>query len=489
MRFWKIAAAAFALAGAAGCRTTKDVLDDYEVALSTGNYTAPVQETVELASKKDGSQLLWQLLAGGAMYMADDRGNALAMFDAAEDAMHANDATSVFARGGEGALAMMTNDRAFDYDGGGQDRVFTCLYKAIDYMASGRPDAARTELNRAGQHQENWLWERRKDIAAASAKMRADADAYMKQNNAPQEGNRDSQVGVVLGNAAFCSQVQAKCKFSPATSGNLAVLAPKDYMNAYAEHVTGVFRWLNGDGARNYLKDVAALVAGNPVAVRDFAEVDRGVRPSNQVWIYVEDGLCPCREEWRLDLPLGLLPFVRKYVIYAGMALPYLRERAHGAINWSVAAGGRNVPMYRLANVDALLKTEYDVYMRGALTREITRTIVKVGVQVALGVAADAAERRQRKKGKSEGDFLALKLAQVGVATWAIATTAADLRSWTALPKTVKVARIDRPADGRLEVVADGQRIQLAVPPGNTMVFIRKPGPSAYPVVKMATFR
>ena len=489
MKIWKVAVAALACACAAGCRTTKEVLDDYEVALSTGDYAKPVQETSELAAAKDGSQLLWQLLAGGALYMADDKARALSMFDAAEDTMHGNDVTSVFAKGGEGALAMMTNDRAFAYDGGGQDRVFTCLYKAIDFMSSGRHDAARTEWNRAGQHQENWLWERRKDIAAAAEKMKTDADAYVQQNNAPQEGDRDAQVGSVLGDAAFRSQVQAQCRFDPATSGNLDALAPRDYMNAYAEHVTGVFRWLNGDGARNYLKDVAALVAGNPVVARDFAEADRGVRPSNQVWIYVEDGLCPCREEWRLDLPLGLLPFVRRYVIYAGMALPYLRERAHGAINWSVAAGGQNVPMSQLASVDALLKTEYDVYMRGALTREITRTIVKVGVQVALGVAADAAERRQHKKGKSGGDYLALKLAQVGVATWAATTTAADLRSWTALPKTVKVARVDRPADGRLEVVADGQRIQLAVPPGNTMVFLRKPGPSAYPVVKMATFR
>ena len=66
---------------------------------------------------------------------------------------------------------------------------------------------------------------------------------------------------------------------------------------------------------------------------------------ASRVWIYAEDGLCPCREEWRLDLPLGLLPFVGRYVIYAGMALPYLRNRAHGAISWSIAANGATVPM------------------------------------------------------------------------------------------------------------------------------------------------
>ena len=166
------------------------------------------------------------------------------------------------------------------------------------------------------------------------------------------------------------------------------------------------------------------------------------------------------------------------------MALPYLRERAHGAINWSVTAGGQNMPMIPLANVDALMKTEYDVYMRGALTREITRTIVKIGAQVALGVAADAAE----EKGQG-GTYWALKASQIGVATWAASTTSADLRSWTSLPNTVKMARVNRPADGRITVTADSQCIELNVPQGNTMVFLRKPGPIARPMIKMVTFR
>ena len=479
MRSWKFAGVALAFVCVIGCRTTKDVLNDYEKALSSGDYAAPIDETSELAAKADGSQLLWQLLAGGAMYMADDKERALPMFDAAEDAMQANDTTSVFAKGGDGALAMMTNDRAFAYDGGGQDRIFTCLYKAIDYMSSGRNDAARTELNRAGQHQENWLWERRKDIAAAADKMKEDADSYAKENKS-QDKDRDKHVAGVLRDATFCAQIQEKCNFNPATSGNLDALAPKDYMNVYAEHVTGIFRWLIGDSARNYLKDVAMFQPGNNVVARDFAEVNSGVRPVNQVWIYVEDGLCPCREEWRLDLPLGLLPFVGSYVMYAGMALPYLRERSVAANSWSVVVSGQSVAMQPLADVDALVKLEYDVYMRGALTREITRTVVKVGTQAALGVVADHAGDWRQKA--------AIRVAQAGVATWAATTTAADLRSWTALPKSVKMMRVDRPADGRIVVMADSQSIELNVPQGNSMVFVRKPGPLATPIVKIASF-
>ncbi len=480
MKVLKIAGVAFALAIAAGCRTTKAVLDDYEKALSSGQYEQPIAETVELAEKGDDSILLWQLLSGAAYYMADNKPGARRMFDAAEDTFAKNDQTSVFAQSGQGAFAMMTNDRAFPYDGGGQDRIFTCLYKAIDFMAARDADAARVELNRVARYQANWLYDRRRDIDAAAQKMEADAAAYEKKQEKKSEGDRTQQVNSVMQDASFGAQVREKCNFDPTTSGNLDVLAPKDYMNVYAEHVTGVFRWLNNDSDLNYLRDAATIASGNSVVTRDYHEQSQGARPVNQVWVYAEDGLCPCREEWRLDLPLGLFPLVRRYVIYAGMALPYLRARSDGALNWSVNANGQVVPMAQLANVDALVKTEYDVYMRGALPREVTRTVVKIGAQIALGIAAEHANNSSAQ--------LALRASQYGVAAWALSTTAADLRSWTALPKTVKVARVDRPADGKLEVTADGQRIQLTLPAGNSMVFVRKPGPFATPVVKIATF-
>lgn len=481
MKHLEWALASLVLAVCVGCRTTEEVLHDYEANATVGNYAALPGEVAALADENDGTRLLWNLMAGSGYYLMADGANARARFDRAEDAFQENDRESVFAKGGRGTLAMMTNDRIFPYDGGGQDRVFTCLYKAIDYMCAGDAAAARTELNRSAQHQENWLWERRKDVDAAQAKMEADASAYADSQKAKPIGDRNQQVGGVLSDASFVAQVREKCAFDPAASGDLSKLAPADYMNAYAEHVCGVFRWLNGDDARGYLKDVAGLVPGNPTAVRDFADMERGVKPADQVWVWVEDGLCPCREEWRLDLPLAFMPYAGRYVLYAGMALPYLRERTWAAVNWSVQAGNAATPMAELSSVDRLVKTEYDVYMRGALVREVTRTVVKVGAQIALGRAADNTS--------NSNHATCLRLAQAFVAAWAAGTTAADLRSWTALPKSVKAVRVDRPADGRILVVADGQAVPLQLPPGNSMVFVRKPGPQAAPVVKIATFR
>lgn len=477
---YKLMAAVSAAAVLAGCRTTSDILTDYESNIQAGQYAKATTEVSELAGKGGGDQLLWQLMAGGAWYMADGKEQAIGFFDKAEDAFIEADKTSVFARTGEGALAMVNNDASFSYDGGGEDRVFTCLYKAIDYATQGNNDAARTELNRAAQHQENWIWERRKDITAAEERLAKDAAEKTKADNS-DGSQRDTQVSTALNDPDFCRQIVEKTKYNPFSSGDLDKLAAADYVNPYVQHVTGVFRWLNRDsGAREFFRDAKGIAASSAVA-RDLAEYEKGGHPSNQVWIYVEDGLCAKRAEWRVDLPMILFPGINRYVMYAGMALPYLEPREAGTAFWGVEAGGKKAEMELLANVDKLVKTEYDVYMRGALKREITRTLVKTAAQVTLGIAAEHASDWKQQT--------AFRISQATAAAWAASTTKADIRSWTSLPQTVRMQRIDRPADGNVVLLADSQRINLSVPTGNTLVFVRKPGKQAMPTVKMVTFK
>ena len=481
MKLAKIVIAALACACAAGCRTTKAVLDDCERNLSVGDYSRSTEELLELSEKKDDSQLLWRLMAASTLHLTSSReADAIKQFDLAEAVLQKNDQMSVFAQGGEGALAMMTNDRSFPYDGGGLDRIFTCVYRGMDFLCTGNRDNARVEFNRAAQYQRKWLYDRRRDIESAARKMESDAAAYQKEKKV-EAADTAGPVSAAMADASFGAQIREKTGFDPATSGNLDTLPQSAYVNAYAAHLSGVFRWVNGDNGSDDLKLANAVKPSDACIARDFAECGRGIKPSNQVWIWAEDGLCPAREEWRLDLPFVHIPYARRYILYAGMALPYLRERAYGATVWNVAAGGQAVQMTELESVDRLMRTEYDVYMRGALAREITRTLVRVGAQVGLGIAADHAGDNRAK--------LALRLAQIGVATWAATSTAADLRSWTTLPKRVMAVRLDRPADGMIQVMADGQPVAIAVPEGNTLVFIRKPGPTAQPVVKMATFR
>ena len=476
----------------AGCRTVDDVIVDYRANISGGNYAAAAKEPEELAAKENGDRLMWRLMAASAYDLSGETEKALDNFDVAEDIMIANDRTSVFGQTAAAANAMMLNDRFFPYDGGGQDRIFTCLYKAVGYGTRSDFDAARTELNRAAQHQENWLWERRKDLAAADERMDKEAAAYAKEKSEGNSSGDGQSTGVAVQNAikdgSFATTVKEYFMFDIFTSGVLDSLKPADYQNPYAAHVCGVFRWLNGDGdGRGYLRDAAVLRPQNSFARRDFSSCDQGWKPKNQVWVYVEDGLCPEREQQRIDLPLLLIPYAGRYVKYAGLCLPRLLVRPAAALSWTAAG----VNLEQLADVDALAKIEYDVYMRGAIKREITRTVVDVGVQVALGVAAEESLRRHNEKrdGGLPTEYYALKASQYAVAAYSMARRGADTRCWSALPKSVYVARVARPADGVLEIRADGTpAVQVNLKPGNSMVFVRKPSRAAAPSVKVVSW-
>ena len=466
----------------AGCRTVNDVLVDYRTNISSGNYATAAREPSELAAEGGSDKLMWQLMSASAYDLSGDTDTALKQFDVAEDIMIENDGKSVFAQTADASYAMMLNDRYFPYDGGGQDRIFTCLYKAVGYGSKGDFVAARTELNRAAQHQENWLWERRKDLAAADQRLEKEAAEYSKEKgegHGKDEGQSNVAVQNAMKDGSFGNTVKEAFGFDIFTSGVLDQLRPADYQNPYVAHVCGVFRWLNGDGdGRGFFKDTMGLRPGNTVVAEDFAACDAGSKPEDQVWVYVEDGLGPEREAWRIDLPLVLIPYAGRYVKYAGLSLPRLLERPAAARSWSV--GGK--PMQVLANVDALAKVEYDVYMRGALKREITRTVIDVGVQVALGVTAEHVSDWKTRT--------ALIASQYAVAVYSAARRGADTRCWPTLPKTVYVARVKRPANGTLDIKADGANaVQVKLTEGNSMVFVRKPATGATPVVKVVTWK
>jgi len=461
-------------------------MEDYEKRLVAGEYGKAVDIATGEISEGDADELMWRLMAGGASRLAGWSDAAIDQFDRAEDVMVDQDGGSFFFKGLVGTWAMLTNDKSFPYDGGGQDRIMTCLYKAIDFAARGNSAAARTELNRAALHQENWLFERRKEIDAAQDRLNKDALSYQKSKQ-PNGGARKDFVDsatVVNGafaNTNFAARVKARTGFDLATSGRLDRLKSADWMNPYVAHVTGIFRWLNGDDCLGTLEDAVACSKGNAVLRQDVSACKKGVRPKDQVWVWLEEGLDPKREEWRIDLPLVLIPYVNRFVMYAGMAFPRLVYRQSAGSGWQVQAAGVRTALTELVDMDEKAKLEFDVYFRGALVREITRTAVKVGTQVTLGVMAENAN--------DWGSQCALRASQVAVAGWAAATTGADTRSWTTLPKKVHVTRINRPADGKLVLASPGGRIaEIVVPLGNSLVFVSKPSVQAAASVKTATY-
>jgi len=436
----------------AGCRTARDVMNAQEANVSYGRYAEAAAEPGKLADEGGRDALCWELHAATAEHLSARHEEAIRRFDRAEDRFADFDSRGPAERYGTGAWSMMTGDYVLPYAGSGQDRIFTCLYKAIDFGVLGDAAAVRTELNRAMQHQANWRDERAAEIAASDEKMKRDAQDYAKSQGTVT--NNTTSAGYdALANSSFASTVRQRTQFDMAKDGRLETLEADDYTNAYLVRVNEVFRRFVGD---------------------------TGARPRDRVAVFVEDGLCPRRREWRVDLPLILIPGVSRYVPYAGIALPELVYRHQAATAYSVAAGGTNVTMPSLQDVDRLVKTEFDVYFRGAMVREITRALLRVGVQAALGVASQSL----RHSRDSQNAAALLQLAQLGFAAWSFYATEADIRSWTTLPKRVYAVELARPADGVVTVDCGTERVKVNVPSGNAMVFVRKTSSAAPAVVK-----
>lgn len=445
-----------ALAGAvgSGCRSTKAVLADYEANVSYGRYAEAAVEPAKLAAEGGKDALCWQLNAAGAEHLAGRVDEAILGFDRAEDLFIDFDGRGTVSAAADGTWSMMTGDYTMPYAGNGQDRIFTCLYKAIDFGVKGNVAAMRTELNRALQHQAKWRDQRSAEVTVAAERMNGDAQAYARKAGT-SAAQADGAAEKALADPGFAATIAGRTGFDPARDGRLENLADDDFTNRYLERVNAVFR--------RYVGDV-------------------GQKPSGMVTVFVEDGLCPVREEWRLDLPLILIPGLNSYVQYAGMALPVLKYRNEAVTAYAVEAGGTSYAMPLIQDVDRLVKTEFDIAFRGALTREITRAVIRVAAQAALGAVAES------QRHSNNDAYVLFSLLQLGVAAWSYGTTDADLRCWASLPKRVYMLDVPQPPDGVISVRCGQETIRVNVPAGNTLVFVRKPSSAAPAVVKSFTF-
>lgn len=440
-----------------GCRSTKDILRTYDNNIVQGKYADAAVEPAEKAEAGGRDALCWQLNVAGAQRLAGNGDEAIRRLDLAEDLFVDYDSRGGVKTVATDAWSMMSGDYVLPYGGSGQDRIFCCLYKAIEFGVRGNAAAVRTELNRAAQHQANWLSDRGADLAAANERLKADAGAYARKEGVSVPSATNS-AELAFANPGFSDTIRQRTGFDTATGGRLELLTADDYANRYLERVRSVFR--------NYVGD-------------------EGVKPANQVTVFVEDGLCPVRDEWRVDLPTVIIPGLNRYVQYAGMALPELRYRNAAATAYSLTSGGVNYAMPEIQDVDCLIKTEFDVYFRGALAREITRAVIKVGAQVALGATANGLYHSNDRN--VQGIAALVTLAQLGVATWSYCSTEADVRSWNTLPKKVYMLSVPRPADGVITVNCGLAKVRLEAPEGNTMAFVSNLSSTLTPVAKSFT--
>lgn len=452
-----------------GCNAPKSALSKFDNsfrsdALSSDGFSKSIQlaQSKESRSKNPKKEdLLWSLQLGSLERMKKSYEQSNQDFDKAEQMLNYFDYQNETI---DSAAAIITNENIVPYVGEEYDGIMVNTYKALNFMALGNNELARVEFNRALERQSRAT----QKFAAEIAKLKKEIDKEDAKNDSAVKDNVDNPQVLELVKSRYPSLYDFK--------------AYPDFVNPFTNYLAGIFFNLDGDPSKatQILKEAYGMVSDNEYIGEDFVlteEVLEGKKEfKNLVWVIFENGMGPVKEEFRIDIPLfidGSRNKKDRDFMYIGIALPKLvfREKAFSYLN--VEANGQSYKTQEVANMDRVIQTEFEKDFKGILTRAIISATSKAIAQYAL-----------KKQGNS-GAMMSLV-----AAAYTLATTAADVRIWTTLPKDFQVARMNIPENRQITISPPGgNSFQIEIPPcNNALVYVRIPFRQAKPVYDIMKF-
>lgn len=408
-----------AIALLSGCATFRDHNDRVASvygAFSAGRMDAAAEIVTNSAhqrrkeSENDG--LLWRLEAGNVLRAAGRFEESNQMFEWAEEAILDFEQRPVIsARDGIANVgAIITNENALPYRGNYAERIMVNTYKAMNFLALGDIEAARVEIRRGHERQQQAIQENQAaiDDARRQASTHGLSPSSTFQNPALREltGPIDREL-------------------SPAYA---------NFANPFTTFLSGIVHLADRDPARAEVdfRILASLPRANGFARSEFDCIQahlegRGPPVKRRVFVIFENGLGPRREETRIDL---ILPRIG----YTGVAFP--RIAFHPARVGALKIGLNGAPPViteRIASMDQIVATEFEQRMPAIVTRTLLSVLAK---EIAS------------KQVRDELGDLGLILTSV----YKFVVNRADTRTWRTLPKEFQVAVLDYPEDGQVHL-------------------------------------
>ncbi|MCP4114682.1 MAG: hypothetical protein GY737_04630 [Desulfobacteraceae bacterium] len=424
------------------------------------------------------SDLLWALQAGAAKRACGEYEQSNAFFDASENAIKDYNKTGMLGKAGATMGSILINDTVLDYSPEEYDGIMINTYKALNFWTQGNIDNARIEFLRALERQTRAKERFAKQIAKEKEKL------TKKQKEADEKLQRRLA-------AATTPQERAAIKNEPRLDFKNAVSNPEidrimrqrysnldqfeaypDFINPVTTYLAGLFFAMHGEynKAANLLKETYGMVKENGYVAEDFKRVedllDGKRNASSFVWVLFENGAGPEKEEIRVDLPLFLLTSKTKYT---GIAFPKLKTNEQAYPYLTVENKGKKLGKTQLlADMDRVIQTEFKKDFPAMISKAVISALVKTYAQYEA----------QRHFGDLGG---------IVGGVYQLATTSADIRIWTALPKNFQVARVSRPENGMLKIVAPGaEPVDVKLPKTRfSVIYVKIPQKGAKPVCEV----
>lgn len=443
----------------AGCNAPKSHLSTFGGYFNSSDYEQSIEFAQSKISKSKNPKkedLLWTLQLGSLERLRQNLRESNNYFDRSEEMLNFFDYQNAAV---DSIAAIVVNENIIPYLGEEYDGIMVNTYKALNFMALGENDQARVEFNRALDRQRR-------------AKEKFAREIEKLQNELDKEQEKEgSQVKKNVDNSEIDQLITGRYP------GIYEFEAYPDFVNPFTTYMAGVFFNLIGDHSKavTFLKESYGMVRDNEYLAQDLAVteqvLDGRTELKDTVWVIFENGMGPVREEFRIDIPLFI---ASDDVQYFGIALPRLvfREQAYPYL--SIKADGNNYNTQIIGNMDRIVQTEFSKDFKGILTRAIISATAKVVAQYAL-----------RKKDNSSPQIVSFL-----AAVYSYATTAADVRIWTTLPKNFQVARLPIPPDRLITIEPPGGKAFPVEIPAckNAFVYVRIPQKQTKQVLDLITY-
>jgi hypothetical protein len=414
-----------------GCNAPKSQLKRFDGYVEEFDLAGSAEFAAEKISEREkprGNDLLWSMQLGAVERLRGNYEFSTECFDKSEAMLkHFDERLEV----GDAVSSTVINDNAAPYKGQEYDGVMVNVYKGLNFMMASKMELARVEFNRALDRQRR-------------AKEKFSEEIQKLQSELNEREEKKTSGGAFAKKNAENPEVRDLLAARYPSLYNYE--AYPDFVNPFATYIAGVFFNLMGDHEKaiDLLKESYGMVGENEYIAEDL-NVTEGLasgasKLEDTVWVIFENGLGPVKEEFRIDVPLFI---ATDKVQYVGIALPKLAYRRKAYPYLTVSAGGQEYKTSVVADMDRVVQTEFNKDYKGILTRAIISATAKAAAQYAVS------------KDNSSGGAA---LATIFTAVYSYATTAADVRMWTMLPKEFQVARLEKPADGKLLIGRPGTK-------------------------------
>ncbi len=398
-----------------------------------GNFQQALNELPE-RSEGNGSYGLSLLEKARLEFLASNHSQSKADFERAyQQVQYEEQAAKLqLSRGIENAAAIVSNDNATRYDIPYYEQSMLHSYQALNYLSQQDLSGALVEIrranlvqNRALKENQNALYDAQKKMASKGVARNSLASKYPSMNTIIGEVKNGFQNAYTF----YLSGVL----YEAAGQSNDAYIDYKKALEIYPHNLTvqkDVWRLANKLGMDNDIQQLKKRFSKNITQIQNLkknqinSESKQKTPVANgQLVVLVEQGVIASKQEAAINLPIFTSHGDMRFY---SVALPVYQNRLRQYSGLSLSYQDKTYQSTEIVRLQSLAAKQLKDQMPAIVTRQVVRVIAK-----------EEMRQQMSRKGGDVGNILA--------ALYNVASEKADTRSWSTLPDSIHVLRMDLP--------------------------------------------